>query len=143
MDCSILYCRKLFGSLLEADQWFNRLMVLQSGPMLRTEGLAGAMTTEIAGRLSNARIRSAYCQSQGRRRISTPAEARPCWRAGIEAAASNPIMQDALWFGLDTGIRLGGVQSGSSAAAAARARISSFRVARRPDTASESLAEQA
>ena len=41
-----------------------------------------------------------------RRKISTPAEVLPCWRAGIEAEASNPVMRDALWFGLYTGMRL-------------------------------------
>ena len=30
-----------------------------------------------------------------RRKISTPAEVLPCWRAGIEAEASNPVMRDA------------------------------------------------
>ena len=44
-----------------------------------------------------------------RRKISTPAEVLPCWRAGIEAEASNPVMRDALWFGLYTGMRLGEV----------------------------------
>ena len=41
-----------------------------------------------------------------RRKISTPAEVLPRWRAGIEAEASNPVMRDALWFGLYTGMRL-------------------------------------
>ena len=40
-----------------------------------------------------------------RRKISTPAEVLPCWRAGIEAEASNPVMRDALWFGLGTAVR--------------------------------------
>ena len=44
-----------------------------------------------------------------RRKISTPAEVLPCWRAGIEAEASNPVMRDALWFGLYTGMRLRGL----------------------------------
>ena len=41
-----------------------------------------------------------------RRKISTPAEVLPRWRAGIEAEATNPVMRDALWFGLYTGMRL-------------------------------------
>ena len=41
-----------------------------------------------------------------RRKISAPAEVLPCWRAGIEAEASNTVMRDALWFGLYTGMRL-------------------------------------
>ena len=40
-----------------------------------------------------------------RRRISTPAEVLPCWRAGIEAEVNNPAIRDALWFGLYTGMR--------------------------------------
>ena len=41
-----------------------------------------------------------------RRKISAPAEVLPCWRAGIEAEASNTVMRDALWFGLYTGMWL-------------------------------------
>ena len=40
-----------------------------------------------------------------RRKISTPAEVLPCWRAGIEAEVLNPAIRDALWFGLYTGMR--------------------------------------
>ena len=40
-----------------------------------------------------------------RRKISTPAEVLPCWRAGIEAEVNNPAIRDALWFGLYTGMR--------------------------------------
>ena len=40
-----------------------------------------------------------------RRKISTPAEVLPCWRAGIEAEVNNPAILDALWFGLYTGMR--------------------------------------
>ena len=39
-----------------------------------------------------------------RRKISTPAEVLPCWRAGIEAEVNNPAIRDALWFGLYTGM---------------------------------------
>ena len=39
-----------------------------------------------------------------RRKISTPAEVLPCWRAGIEAEVLNPTIRDALWFGLYTGM---------------------------------------
>ncbi len=28
-----------------------------------------------------------------------------CWRAGIEAEVANPVLRDALWFGLYTGMR--------------------------------------
>ena len=40
-----------------------------------------------------------------RRKISTPAEVLPYWRAGIGAEVHNPTIRDALWFGLYTGIR--------------------------------------
>ena len=40
-----------------------------------------------------------------RRKISSPAEVLPCWRAGIEAEVDNPAICDALWFGLYTGMR--------------------------------------
>ena len=40
-----------------------------------------------------------------RRKISTPAEVLPCWRAGIEQEVNNPAIRDALWFGLYTGMR--------------------------------------
>ena len=39
------------------------------------------------------------------RKISTPAEVLPCWRAGIDAEVNNPAIRDALWFGLYTGMR--------------------------------------
>lgn len=42
---------------------------------------------------------------KARRKISTPAEVLPCWRAGIEAEVNNPAIRDALWFGLYTGMR--------------------------------------
>ena len=41
-----------------------------------------------------------------RRKISSPAEVLPCWRAGIEAEVQSRAMRDALWFGLYTGMRL-------------------------------------
>ena len=44
-----------------------------------------------------------------RRRISSPAEVLPCWRAGIEAEVPTPAARDALWFGLYTGMRIGEV----------------------------------
>lgn len=44
-----------------------------------------------------------------RRKISSPAEVAPRWRAGIEAAVANPVLRDVLWFGLYTGMRRGEV----------------------------------
>ena len=43
-----------------------------------------------------------------RRKISSPAEVAPCWRAGIRAV-TNPVLRDVLWFGLYTGMRRGEV----------------------------------
>ncbi len=42
-----------------------------------------------------------------RRRISSPAEVLPCWRAGIEAEVVLPLTRDIFWFGLYTGMRRG------------------------------------
>ena len=41
-----------------------------------------------------------------RRKIPSPAEVLPRWRAGIEAAVSAPKSRDAFWFGFYTGMRL-------------------------------------
>ena len=46
-----------------------------------------------------------------RRKISSPAEVLPCWRAGIEAEVRNPTIRDAFWFGLYTGMRRGEVMA--------------------------------
>ncbi len=42
-----------------------------------------------------------------RRRISTPAEVLPRWRAGIEAEVVVPATRDIFWFGMYTGMRRG------------------------------------
>ena len=42
-----------------------------------------------------------------RRRISTPAEVLPRWRAGVEAAVAVPATRDIFWFGFYTGMRRG------------------------------------
>ena len=39
-----------------------------------------------------------------RRKISTPADVLPRWRAGIEAEVENAVIRDALWFALYTGL---------------------------------------
>ena len=41
-----------------------------------------------------------------RRKISSPAEVLPLWRAGIQAVVVSPVARDAFWFGLITGMRL-------------------------------------
>ena len=42
-----------------------------------------------------------------RKRISSPAEVLPRWRAGIDAAVVNPVHRDLLLYGLYTGMRKG------------------------------------
>ena len=44
-----------------------------------------------------------------RRQIPPPAEVLPKWRKGIEGAVRTPVVRDALWFGLYTGMRKGEV----------------------------------
>ena len=39
-----------------------------------------------------------------RRKISTPADVLPRWRAGIEAEVDNAVIRDALWFAMYTGL---------------------------------------
>ena len=41
-----------------------------------------------------------------RRKIPSPAEVLPRWRAGIQAVVSSPKSRDAFWFGFYTGMRL-------------------------------------
>ena len=41
-----------------------------------------------------------------RRKISSPAEVLPCWRAGIEAKVKTAMERDAFRFGMYTGMRL-------------------------------------
>ena len=41
-----------------------------------------------------------------RRKIPSPAEVLPRWRAGIESVVGSPGRQDAFWFGFYTGMRL-------------------------------------
>lgn len=42
-----------------------------------------------------------------RRRISSPAEVLPCWKAGIDAEVKAPLVRGIFQFGLYTGMRLG------------------------------------
>ena len=42
-----------------------------------------------------------------RRRIPSPADVLPHWRAGIEAAVAVPATRDIFWFGMYTGMRRG------------------------------------
>ena len=39
-----------------------------------------------------------------RRKISTPADVLPRWRAGIEAEVDNAVIRDAVWFAMYTGL---------------------------------------
>ena len=42
-----------------------------------------------------------------RRRISSPSEVLPCWRRGIKAAVTDPMIRDIFWIGMYSGMRLG------------------------------------
>ena len=46
-----------------------------------------------------------------RRRISSPSEVLPRWRAGFEAEVRNPVHRDLLLFGLYTGMRRGEIMA--------------------------------
>ena len=46
---------------------------------------------------------------QRRRKIPSPAEVLPRWRAGVAAVVSSPLPRDAFWMGFYTGMRLGEV----------------------------------
>ena len=41
------------------------------------------------------------------RRISSPSEVLPCWRRGIKAAVTDPMIRDIFWIGMYSGMRLG------------------------------------
>ena len=93
-----------FNRLTEDRDWStaNRaISLLRSAyrrPCVDIEGLRGPVDLWLAGGGKFHPIR--------RRQIPSPAEVLPCWRAGIEVAVESPMMRDALWFGMYTGMRL-------------------------------------
>ena len=92
-----------FNRITEDHGWSpaNRSMSLLRSvyrrPCVDLDGLRNPVDLWLAG--------GGKLHRKARRKISTPAEVLPCWRAGIEAEVNNPAIRDALWFGLYTGMR--------------------------------------
>ncbi len=92
-----------FNRITENHGWSpaNRAMSLLRSvyrrPCVDLEGLRNPVDLWLAG--------GGKFHRKVRRKISTPDEVLPCWRAGIEAEVNNPAIRDALWFGLYTGMR--------------------------------------
>ena len=86
-----------FNSITADHGWSpaNRSMsLLQSvyrRPCVDQDGLRNPVDLWLAG--------GGKFHRKTRRKISTPLEVLPCWRAGIEAEVRNPAIRDAVWFG--------------------------------------------
>ena len=80
-----------------ANRAMSLLRSVYRRPCVDLEGLRNPVDLWLAG--------GGKFHRKARRKISTPAEVLPCWRAGIEAEVNNPAIRDALWFGLYTGMR--------------------------------------
>ena len=80
-----------------ANRAMSLLRSVYRRPCVDHEGLRNPVDLWLAG--------GGKFHRKARRKISAPAEVLPCWRAGIEAEVHNPSIQDALWFGLYTGMR--------------------------------------
>ena len=80
-----------------ANRAISLLRSVYRRPCVDLEGLRNPVDLWLAG--------GGKFHRKVRRKISTPAEVLPCWRAGIEAEVNNPAIRDALWFGLYTGMR--------------------------------------
>ena len=80
-----------------ANQTVTLLRAFYRRPCIDCEGLRNPVDLWLAG--------GGRLHSPTRRRIPTPAEVLPRWRAGIDAAVRNPVTRDALRFGLYTGMR--------------------------------------
>jgi len=75
----------------------KRFSSIYRRPCVDLEGLRNPVDLWLAG--------GGKFHRKARRKISTPDEVLPCWRAGIKAEVNNPAIRDALWFGLYTGMR--------------------------------------
>ena len=80
-----------------ANRAISLLRSVYRRPCVDLEGLRNPVDLWLAG--------GGKFHRKARRKISTPAEVLPCWRAGIQAEVNNPAIRDALWFGLYTGMR--------------------------------------
>ena len=94
-----------FGVLTErhgempANQCMSFLRSVYRRPCVDYEGLRNPVEQWLAA--------GGRYHRKTRRRISSPAEVLPRWRAGMEAAVRNPVHRDVLLFGLYTGMRRG------------------------------------
>ncbi len=86
-----------------ANQTLSMLRSIYRRPCVDFEGLRNPVDLWLAagGRFHRKR----------RRRISSPAEVLPCWRAGIEAADLEPEVRDIFLIGIYTGMRRGEIVS--------------------------------
>ena len=82
-----------------ANQTLSFLRSVYRRPCVDHDGLRNPVELWLAG--------GGRYHPKTRRRISSPAEVLPQWRAGIEAAVGNPVHRDLLMFGLYTGMRRG------------------------------------
>ena len=80
-----------------ANRAISLLRSVYRRPCVDLEGLRNPVDLWLAG--------GGKFHRKARRKISTPGEVLPCWRAGIEAEVNNLTIRDALWFGLFTGMR--------------------------------------
>ena len=82
-----------------ANQALSFLRSVYRRPCVDHEGLRNPVELWLAG--------GGRYHRKTRKRISSPAEVLPRWRAGIEEAVRNPVHRDLLLFGLYTGMRRG------------------------------------
>ena len=80
-----------------ANQCMSFLRSVYRRPCVDHEGLRNPVELWLAG--------GGRYHPNRRKRISSPAEVLPRWRAGIEAVVRNPVHRDVFLFGLYTGMR--------------------------------------
>ena len=80
-----------------ANQCMSFLRSVYRRPCVDHEGLRNPVELWLAG--------GGRYHPNKRKRISSPAEVLPRWRAGIEAVVRNPVHRDVFLFGLYTGMR--------------------------------------
>ena len=82
-----------------ANQCLSFLRSVYRRPCVDYDGLRNPVELWLAG--------GGRYHAKRRKRISSPAEVLPKWRAGIEAVVRNPVHRDLFLFGLYTGMRRG------------------------------------
>ena len=86
-----------------ANQCMSFLRSVYRRPCVDRDGLRNPVEQWLAG--------GGRFHTRKRRKISTPAEVLPRWRAGIEAEVRSPAIRDIFWFGLYTGMRVGEIRA--------------------------------